>query len=107
MLNAAHELGIVPLETLYHDVNKALAALPPEDAKKMKRKFRKLWRKIARQKLAQSPSYVRRSIGLGNKEPDKKHKKNRKHEVKTFIYKEAVKPIAERSNMIEVQTSYW
>ena len=42
------EAGLVPLTgaNLNYDVNKALADLPPDEARKMKRKFRKLWRKL-------------------------------------------------------------
>jgi hypothetical protein len=44
MKAAAHERGIVPLERNHHDFNRILASLPPDDARAMKRKFRKLWR---------------------------------------------------------------
>lgn len=42
--------GIAPLDDVWsasHDYNRILASMPPEEAKKMKRKFRKLWRKLA------------------------------------------------------------
>jgi len=48
--NAMFEAGIVPIdiETISYDIGRALKDLSPEDARKYKRKFRKLWRKIAK-----------------------------------------------------------
>lgn len=38
--------GIVPMEDPHMDMRRALAGLSPEEARKMKRKFRKLWRRL-------------------------------------------------------------
>lgn len=48
-----HELGIVPTTGGYlrAKINDVLKALPPDEAMKMKRKFRKLWRKEMKRQL--------------------------------------------------------
>lgn len=39
------EMGIIPMETPSMDVSRVLKQLPEAEARKLKRKFRKLWRK--------------------------------------------------------------
>jgi len=43
--------GVVPIERIRDNVNKQLAEMSPDDARKMKRKFRKLWRKCYKKDL--------------------------------------------------------
>ena len=56
-LHACLTNGIAPLwstaDSFYSKVNikKALASLPADEARKMKRKFRKMWRKLAKQNV--------------------------------------------------------
>ena len=80
-----HQLGIVPLSYDEKDVNRILSSLPPEEAKKMRRKFRKLWRKAS---VIKPPSPTKRGrayatrykeqMGYGEAQPTKKQKRNRK-----------------------------
>lgn len=72
-----HDLDIVPIATRPQSVvtaAEALARMSPEDARRMKRKFRKLWRAAA--KKLKHNSY-KRKMGLGVREPTPKHKSER------------------------------
>ena len=80
-----HQLGIVPLSYDDRDINRILSALPADDARRMKRKFRKLWRKEAnykppsRTKLGrQFAIRYRAQTGYSETEPTKAQKRNRK-----------------------------
>lgn len=44
-------LGIVPFDSLKGDTKAALASMSDEDARKAKRKFRKLWRKVIKSQM--------------------------------------------------------
>lgn len=59
---AGFELGIVPLSFVTDDVNKILANTPPEEARRMRRRFRKLWRKVYKQGLRKCPSEYIQSL---------------------------------------------
>jgi hypothetical protein len=93
MKAAAHERGIVPLERNHHDFNRILASLPPDDARAMKRKFRKLWRKVARNKQAKNTRLKHITSGLGNQNPTRTHKNNRKHMVYAHLWLESAMPL--------------
>lgn len=89
--------GIVPFQsTIYdsavcslglyafQDVNRYLDTLPPDEARAMKRKFRKLWRKAVVEGAGDSKVLRRQAkklYGLGNPSPQKKHKLARKSAV--------------------------
>jgi len=102
MQNVYLTAGVVPIDSVYADVNKALQGLSPAEQRKMKRKFRKMWRKLARARRAGQPTYARRSLGLGSREPTKVMKKNRKHEVKMHIYTKVVRSMLENSSNISL-----
>ena len=72
-----HDLDIVPIGIRVENADStaaaALAHMSPEDARRMKRKFRKLWRSAAK-KLKHS---YKRKMGLGVREPTPKHKSER------------------------------
>ena len=114
---ASFEEGIVPLEVATMDVGRALKDLSPEDARKMKRKFRKMWRKLARQASSRTKSEVElapaRTIGKncdpgliqdaskkGHK-PSKRAKLRRKELVQGYILRERVYPMIEKFKKIE------
>lgn len=80
--------GIVPVGfgewgvPINMDFNKVLATLPLDEARKMRRKFRKLWRKrLARAEGSKLHSKLSRTMGLGEASPTKKQKQARKNEV--------------------------
>ena len=96
--NLAINMGIAPIDVVHHDANRALASLSPEDQRIAKRKFRKLWRSLARGMLATSgPKSVQRQLGLGAEFPTKSQKNNRKARVSLEIarrVREAMRPSA-------------
>lgn len=80
--------GIVPVGfgewgvPINMDFNKVLATLPLDEARKMRRKFRKLWRKrLAKAEGSKLHSKLSRTMGLGESSPTKKQKQARKNEV--------------------------
>lgn len=83
-----HQLGIVPLSYDERDINRVISSLPSAEARRMKRKFRKLWRKESnyvpptRTKLGRQFA-IRYKIqtGYGEVEPTKAQKRHRKHVV--------------------------
>lgn len=86
--------GIVPLGAegadCWQDINKVLAALPPAEARKMKRKFRKEWRRLVKRELNHGGKKGRqeaRVTGLGLTTPTRSHKNNRKHKVMFVVRK--------------------
>ncbi|NBT35819.1 MAG: hypothetical protein EBT03_09855, partial [Betaproteobacteria bacterium] len=81
----AMSYGIVPLGVnVVRDINRILKDLPPEEARRMKRKFRKLWRKEAR-KVARGAQIQRGQmpIGYGAKNPTRRQKEARKRMIST------------------------
>jgi hypothetical protein len=52
---AMFQEGIVPMEDPTMDVRRALKGLQQEDARRLKRKFRKLWRKQMKKQLVKLP----------------------------------------------------
>lgn len=79
-----HEMDIVPIEfSRGKNLEEILNNLPPDVARRMKRKFRKLWRKAAKKptRYSASKDYSDRykvQLGLGDKSPSSA-KKWRRH----------------------------
>lgn len=106
------KLGIAPLSpsNTWGDFNKTLASLPPEAARAMKRKFRKLWRRSI---LDTEKRHTRRwarltadIMGMGAQKPAKRMKNRRKLEVMDYIMRAHVRPVveaAERQHQPEVK----
>jgi|OM-RGC.v1.028954691 hypothetical protein len=88
---ACIELGIVPLNHNIHDgIKQRLDAMPPDEARKMKRKFRKLWRKIAKKQCRSE------SVGLGDPDATNSQRRYRKSLVRGEIERNFVRPTLER-----------
>ena len=77
------EMGIAPESSSGKKLRKMLDSLPPEERRKAKRKFRKLWRKITKD----DPD-MRVSCGAGRKKPNSTHMRNRRAWVRKRIYQE-------------------
>ena len=80
--------GVVPLgatgASIWHDINKVLASLPPAEAREMKRKFRKEWRRLVKREVRHGGKRGRREareMGLGVPTPTRNQKNNRKAKV--------------------------
>lgn len=86
---AFHSLGIVPIKYIGWDgINQQLASLPPEEARKIKRKFRKLWRKIAKH----DPNWNAAFLGMGDPDPEKILKTRRRSAVLNAVEQKFVLP---------------
>lgn len=84
---AFHSMGIVPLVDLDHDVKKSLETLPADEARKMRRKFRKQWRKQA----CGDDVWQASMLGLGQKFPSARDKKHRKIQVLVHVQNRVVR----------------
>lgn len=95
--------GIVPIGSTgaptWSDVNRVLAAFPLHDARTMKRKFRKMWRKIVKNHLSHGGrrgDMIAKELGYGVATPVRKHKNARKAAVvrdvvgKTSLWSEVI-----------------
>lgn len=98
----AYRLGIIPLRnenvgTSFRDV---LSKMPPEEARKTKRKFRKLWRSLARKASQGSAEAFMRGadeahrLGLGQPNPNKVNSTARKISVFWELRRRARKRVA-------------
>ena len=83
----AWELGLVPLEDYTSDISRILDALDPEEARTLKRKFRKFWRKTIRNNKHLSNSIGKKYYGVNNPQPTRKHKILRK----TYVFYELLR----------------
>ena len=88
---AMFKMGVVPIEDPSFDYRRILKQLPPEEARKLKRKFRKLWRKLLSKKDAAR-------AGLGKRVPDRFQRHYRKQLVWQEVMKKHVRPAIERFN---------
>jgi hypothetical protein len=102
--------GIVPMEDPAIDIRKALETLPPDEARKMKRKFRKLWRKYMRMQEAKRLKQTRWQgqnavvLGKGTKSPTRNHKLQRKQLVVDVLRQNVILPAVKAFNEIPKQT---
>lgn len=86
-----HQLGVAPIERHYHDMDRVLKDLPPEEQRAMKRKFRKLWRQAAKQLKAKVP------LGQGQI-PTRTQKNNRKAAVDGQVKRLYVSKLIDKAN---------
>lgn len=86
---AYHNLGIVPITDTSSDVNQVLAQLPPEEARKMRRKFRKLWRAAVKSSRGKYRTSMEKHTGFGATIPNKTHRRCRKAEVRRRVQQAA------------------
>ena len=89
------QLGIVPIEEPGLDMRMPLKELTPEDARVLKRKFRKLWRKYMKE-LAKSENHPGRAkvrYGMGKPVPSRKERLERKTLVYNRVWEEYIVPM--------------
>ncbi|HAN16498.1 MAG TPA: hypothetical protein DCP73_13255 [Chloroflexi bacterium] len=91
-------LGVAPLDTVHFDINKMLAGLPPDEARKMRRKFRKLWRKYTKRKMSEAKGVSHkqtavREVGLGEQSPTRAQRNHRKRAVYWGLRKDVLEPL--------------
>jgi len=102
------ESGILPMENSHLDMRRALSQLSREEARALKRKFRKLWRKAARAKvnevLKQSGTSASETasiglthrLGVGKTTPSRDEKTARKDMVCDMMWEKYIVPLLER-----------
>jgi len=102
------EKGVVPMsgqpKTMsapwHFDMNKILAALSPEEARVMRRKFRKMWRKAAASLEKRNGRTARRTlrdIGFHEGAPKKAQKNSRK----TLVFGKAWRKINNETKLVQ------
>ena len=96
---AFNNLGIAPIDgdKITADFNRTLDSVSPKEARKMKRKFRKLWRKYAQD--GKLPKRYTERLGLGSKEPTREQKKARKEEVLRRVKSQ----LADTKNILKIE----
>lgn len=95
------ELGILPMEKTTLDMQRALKQLTPEEARQLKRKFRKLWRKAMKKevgspkgKRADAKEQAAKSrLGVGKAVPSRTERNARKQLVFDQVWKEIIAPL--------------
>jgi len=90
--------GIVPMEDPNMDVRRALADLPPDEARKLKRKFRKLWRKKMKSGVGKAitANAVKTHFGTKGKQPTRANKQWRKQAIWDHLKKTQVDPMVKQ-----------
>lgn len=92
-------VGIIPMEDPGHDVSRVLAQLSPEDARKARRKFRKLWRKEIKSEQKKSHSrdaaWIKKQVGQGSVKPSRSQKILRKSIVYRKLWIDIIQPLVQ------------
>jgi len=88
MQNLYITAGLAPCANIFQDMSKTLSTLSVDEQRKAKRKFRKIWRKLASSK--DHPIYATKSLGLGSTHPTKAQKKARKWEVDVHLTRKMI-----------------
>jgi len=102
MAQEAYDAGVVPntFDKMKHDMNRLLADLPPEESRKLRRRFRKMWRNLIRKNLRPNSNDLILSsaqahrAGLGVISPTSDHALSRKGLVLSELHKRARKKAA-------------
>jgi hypothetical protein len=98
------ELGILPMESTHLDMRRALQQLPPEEARTLKRKFRKVWRKTMKNvvnldvnkkpttRSADAVKRVKQTLGVGKHVPSRHERQARKQLVFDALWTDVIAP---------------
>lgn len=94
------QLGILPMEKTDLDMRRALTQLPAEEARALKRKFRKLWRKAMRAEVGNGPktrnikeTSAKQKYGVGKHVPSRAERTARKKLVFDLLWKDYIEPM--------------
>jgi hypothetical protein len=91
--------GILPMEKTNLDMKRALKQLPPDEARKLSRKFRKLWRQAMQVEVGTGSKTSYRSkaaelrYGVGKQVPSRAERQARKQLVFDRLWKEFIEPL--------------
>jgi len=97
------ELGILPIEKTTLDMQRALKQLSPEEARQLKRKFRKLWRKAMKKEVGSSKGKraeakeqaAKSRLGVGKPVPSRAERNARKQLVFDRVWADIIGPLVE------------
>ncbi len=98
LVTAMFNAGIIPIEETPHDMTRVLSQLPIEDARKLKRKFRKVWRKLAKAEQLKQNQGKSKKVQIGSQygknklNPSRRERLERKRLVQAHFYNDVVKP---------------
>jgi len=115
------DLGILPLEGTNQDMSRPLGQISVEEARVIKRKFRKMWRKLMRKQTAHRARSYRSSgrnisvedaealakksvgakFGQGKQIPSKQDKQNRKRAVFESVWTSVIAPMLLKFESLE------
>lgn len=93
--------GILPMEKTDLDMRRALQQLSPEEARVLKRKFRKLWRKAMRAEVGNGKTRTSKEeqqkakLGVGKHVPSRSERNARKQLVFDKLWNEVIGPLVE------------
>lgn len=100
MMAAMFESGVIPItdaNNVMHDFKRVLNQLPPDEALKLKRKFRKVWRKLAKSKNS-TEERNKAVYGLGAINPSRSQRRTRKELVYKYFFNSVVRPMLDKFN---------
>lgn len=95
------EMGILPIEDPTLDMRVPLRQLSPEEARVIKRKFRKLWRRLMKQQVAAAggkqgeaqKKALGTKLGVGKHVPSRAERLERKRLVYERVWEEIIVPM--------------
>lgn len=95
------ELGILPIEDPTLDMRVPLRQMSPEEARVIKRKFRKLWRKLMRAQVGNpkgkqgeaKAAQAQQKLGVGKHVPSRHERLERKRLVYERVWEEIIVPM--------------
>lgn len=96
------QCGILPMEKTDLDMRRALSQLPPEEARVLKRKFRKLWRKAMRADVGNGNARSAREkaatdkFGIGKHVPSRSERNARKKLVFDKLWESVIEPLVKK-----------
>lgn len=96
------QLGILPMEKTDLDMRRALQQLPPEEARVLKRKFRKLWRKAMKATVGNGTKRgvrqqsTQSKLGVGKHVPSRAERNARKELVFEQLWQSTIEPMIKK-----------
>ena len=96
------QMGILPMEKTDLDMRIPLQQLPPEEARALKRKFRKLWRKAMRAQVGNGnrretrQTSAKQKLGVGKHVPSRAERTARKELVFEQLWESYIGPMIKR-----------
>ena len=92
------QAGILPMEKTDLDMRRLLQQLPPDEARILRRKFRKMWRKAMADSVGETPKtgseeQAKKTLGVGKQVPSRAERNARKQLVFDRIWRDIIAPL--------------